>query len=115
VKRWVRSIAKKIAATSHHRLHLHGAVLERGGVIIAVGINQDEVKSPKHSHFSTHAEVAAIIKAGEAARGATLYVARVKKSKAAMSKPCPNCQLAIKIAGIRKVFYSIDGDNWERM
>lgn len=63
-------------------------------------------------HYSTHAEVAALkaVPDGISLKNATMYVARISKGgNAAMSAPCEACQKALKIAGVRKVCYTIDG------
>ncbi|MFZ9858936.1 MAG: bifunctional diaminohydroxyphosphoribosylaminopyrimidine deaminase/5-amino-6-(5-phosphoribosylamino)uracil reductase RibD [Roseiflexaceae bacterium] len=74
-----------------------GAVIVRDGHIIATGATQP----PGHAH----AERAALIKAGEAARGADLYVTL---------EPCtfqgrtPACTDAIIESGIRHVYYMVN-------
>lgn len=93
----------------------HGAIIVRGGRTLSVGINT--YRMDPHTivdeiivkDFSWHAEVAAIRAYKGDLTGATLYVARLsRRGEAAMSKPCINCQKAIKDAGIKKVFYTID-------
>jgi len=52
------------------------------------------------SHYDTcHAETAALINAGPAARGADLYC---------RTFPCPQCARNIAYAGIKSVFYQLD-------
>lgn len=95
----------------------HGAIITKGGRVIAVGINRMRndpsmpVTDPK-TQFSVHAEVAAIKACGNTdLRGATIYVARVNKcGDPMMSKPCERCQAALVKAGIRKVYYTIDSE-----
>lgn len=42
-------------------------------------------------------------------KNATIYVARVNNSgEQMMSKPCINCQEALRARGIKKVFFTID-------
>jgi len=92
----------------------HGAVVIKGGRVLGVGINvmkndPNIVPDPK-TQSSVHAECAAIRACGNTdLRGATLYVARIgKDGKPAMSKPCINCQKALRDRGIKKVFYTVD-------
>lgn len=92
----------------------HGAIIIKGGRTLAVGINRtrnhpDHVPDPK-TQAAVHAEVAAIRACGDTnLKGATLYVARVgTKGQQMMSAPCENCQKALKAAGIRKVFYTVE-------
>lgn len=46
--------------------------------------------------------------------GGTLYVARVRfdDGELGMSLPCPNCQKMIRSRGIKKVYYSINKDQY---
>lgn len=92
----------------------HGAVIVKNGKTVAVGVNVDVnfnriVTDPK-TQASIHAEVAALNSAKKMdLTGATIYVARTNRTgKPLMSKPCPRCQEAIKEAGIKKVYYTID-------
>lgn len=94
----------------------HGAIIRKAGNTIAVGINYG-VNDPKYlddevaaEHAAVHAEVAALNACKKAnLEGATIYVARVSKNdEPRMSKPCENCQKALKARGVKKVFYTID-------
>ncbi len=69
-----------------------GAVLARDGQIIACGYH--------HKFGSPHAEIEALNTAGEAARGATLYVTLEPCSHFGKTPPCT---LAIERAGVRRV------------
>lgn len=94
----------------------HGAIIMKGGSVISVGVNRarnhPSVVSHPKQEAAVHAEVAAIKSArGADLRGAVIYVARVlRDGSPAMSKPCEYCQEAIAAAGIKKVFYTIDGE-----
>ncbi len=79
---------------------LVGAVVVRDGVVVGEGW---------HAHFGgPHAEVMALAQAGEAARGATMYVTL---------EPCdhhgrtPPCSLAIIAAGISRVVAAMSDPN----
>ena len=84
----------------------HGALLVKGGCIVALGYNK-----PRNAHLaitraSIHAEEVAIKKAKNT-KGAMLIVVRINSRGMAMSsKPCNQCQELIKSAGIRKVVYT---------
>lgn len=105
--------ATRVASLSTCRFK-HGAVITKGGSVIAVGVNSDRnhpciVSNPK-TEASIHAE-AAVIKAcaGVDLRGATIYVARVyKNGQQAMSKPCIYREQLIKLAGIKRVVWAIE-------
>lgn len=92
----------------------HGAIIMRSGAVISVGVNSYR-NSPgmfdvvEGAHISWHAEIAAIRAYKGDLNGTTLYVARINNNgKPMMSKPCINCQKAIKKAGIKKIVYTID-------
>lgn len=96
----------------------HGAILRKSGKTLAVGINYD-VNDPAYleddvaaTHASVHAEIAALNACKKAnVVGSTIYVARISKAgEPAMSKPCENCAKALKEAGVKKVFYTIDSE-----
>jgi deoxycytidylate deaminase len=112
MKKWVTNITIKVALTSQYNRYLHGSVIEKSGRILAVGINEKLDIPTKHNRWSIHAEHAAIRAAGKHALGSDLYVARVTRGNVNNSKPCEMCQLHIKAAGIKRVFYSIDKDTW---
>lgn len=94
----------------------HGAIIRKAGHTISVGINYG-VNDPKYlddevavDHAAVHAEVAALNACRKVdLRGASIYVARVlKNGEPRMSKPCENCQKALKERGVKKVYYTID-------
>lgn len=87
---WIK-VAHKESANGVHHSHLLGAVIVRGGAVLAKAANRSPI----------HAEVRAIKKAGDC-QGAVLFVVRRTLS---MSRPCPNCMANIKNAGIKKIVY----------
>lgn len=110
------SLARKVATYSKERKR-HGCVIVRSGKIVGFGSNKfrnnpDQVSS---EHIKTgcsyHAEVVALRMAGAKAAGATLYVARINiDGLDRNSKPCHNCNNAIKVAGIKRVVYTETGE-----
>ena len=104
--------AVNVAKTSTEN-NLHGAVIVRGGRVLAVGVNSfrndpNTVSTPKRES-SIHAEIAALKAMGNTAKGATIYVARVnRQGEERMSKPCTNCMDAIVKAGIKKIIYTVE-------
>jgi len=97
-------LATKIAHRSEFPVYRHGAVLERGGTIVALGVNSAWKSAGKRS---THAEVAALMKAGKNSHGCDLYVARVNQAgEPALSRPCPACASVLKTYGIRNVYHT---------
>lgn len=89
-----------------------GAIVVRGGRVLGVGFNREGSCRHTPSAWSRHAEVAAVLDAGDA-RGCTLYVYRGKMGPR-LSKPCQSCQTLLRAAGIKKVYYSVAG-GMERM
>lgn len=93
-------------------LHRHGAIIVRDGEIVSEGYNH-HIHYMEHA-FSIHAEVDALSKIKHKGRKfldeCTLIVVRIGTKGMGYplkdSKPCENCQRAIKNHGIRRVFYS---------
>ena len=77
------------------------SVAAKNGSVITSSYNEYRVIS------DAHAEMRCIKKMG---RGGILYVARILKRDGsyAMSRPCGQCRMRIKMAGIERVFYTID-------
>lgn len=105
------ALAKKVAAASEER-NRHGAVIVKNGRVISIGINKFRnhptiIEENKISEYcSVHAEVDAISRA-KVTDGATIYVARVnRRGQERFSRPCDNCYLAIKKAGINKIIFT---------
>lgn len=109
-------MARMLAETSRERKR-HGAVVVKNGNVVGMGYNKfrndpDQV-SPEHikTDCSYHAEFVAIRQAGVNTKGATLYVARVNsKGLDRYSEPCNNCKQVIKVAEIKKVVYTEQGE-----
>lgn len=79
----------------------HGAIIVKGGRVLAFGINVNK------GLYSMHAEMVALNKCNkEELKGASIYVARVSNGEPRMSRPCDVCQHAIADVGIKKVFYT---------
>lgn len=109
------NIARSLAEKSEENKK-HGAVVIKSGRVVGYGFNkfknhtdlipEDLIKV----HCSRHAEEVAIKTAGQNAKGATLYVARVNKQGLDRnSKPCKICTNLIKESGIKKVIYTMEG------
>lgn len=89
-------------------------ITDKQGKLMSVGWNSSKThpiqaryaaKTGHHTKIYLHAEIAAIIKSK--GRGWSMYIVRVTKNgNWANSRPCPVCQLAIREAGIRNVWYT---------
>ncbi len=77
-----------------------GAVIVRDGVIVGEGWHA--------SYGGAHAEVAALMVAGEAARGATAYVTLEPCNHHGKTAPCTDALIA---AGVRRVVYAVADPN----
>jgi len=89
---------------------------ERHFYLGAVGIRKDGAiitacnGAPKEPTPEHHAETRAIRKCG---RGAILFVARSKANgEWANAKPCDNCERALRLKGVKKVYYTIGPATW---
>lgn len=104
-------LAKKVSKLSNHHHHKIGSVIVRGSKIISVGTNNIKTH-PKstHPHFSLHSEMAAVLLAKQDLHGCEIYVYReTKDGIPAISRPCAYCFPFIREAGIKEVYYSING------
>lgn len=106
------NVARFLATKSDLR-HKHGAVVVKSGRVLGIGYNKHRnhptvVMEGRHKiDCSHHAEAVAIKDAGENARGATIFVARVNRQGLdLLSKPCENCQELIEESGIRNVIFT---------
>ena len=106
------SVARYFATKSTAR-NTHGCVVVKGGRVLATGWNKNRnhptIVSPEHikTDCSYHAEEVAIREAGEKAKGAVIYIARVNKNgMRGLSRPCDACYEEITNAGIHKIVYT---------
>lgn len=104
MKLWALNLAARVARRSSCPTYKHGAVVEKGGRVLALAPNSNV---PVRGMLSTHAEFAALRRAGEAARGADIYVARARGgTSTSLSKPCPSCATWIAFYGVARVFHT---------
>jgi len=110
-------VAIEEALRSEHEIK-HGAVLVKNGKIINSSRNQHctlrRVKSfTQQRIWSIHAEMNVLHGIPKSVtRGCDLYVVRVTPygiHKFMNSKPCGICSALCQKAGIRKVYYSVEG------
>lgn len=105
-------LAKKLSFKSDY-CHQLGAVVVKKNKVLGIGFNKPHKTSPKSLHpFKTvHAELDAILDCNrKAVKGSVIYVYReFKDGTPANSKPCQYCEIMLKRAGIKKVFYTDNG------
>lgn len=86
-------------------------VIANKNQIISVGFNKYKT-SPKstHPYRMIHAELDAILDNKFAdLNGCTAYIYReTRDGTPALSRPCPSCMQTLKLAGIKKICYSIE-------
>ena len=100
-------LARKRCRESKDRF-LVGAVLIKGGKVIASGHNQVDRDLTGRPVRSIHAEEYILKRAGNLAKGAKLMVIRMRRSDGvlAISKPCLwRCMPLIQEAGIERIVY----------
>ena len=85
-------MARKVSERSTHPNHRHGAVVVRGGAVLAAAANSGrrgrcaERRALQRNYF----------------KDATVYTAR---SNGLCSRPCDDCVAALKEAGVRLVVF----------
>lgn len=106
------NVARYIATKSVMK-HKHGAVVVKSGRVVGTGFNKSRnhpnvIMEGRHRiDCGYHAEAVAIREAGEKARGATIFVARINRNGSdLLSKPCDNCQKLIEESGVKNVIFT---------
>lgn len=105
-------LAKKLSVKSTHPKHQLGCVIVNKNRIVGVGFNKFKTHTrSNHAFQMLHAEVDALIGQDRSVlRGCDVYVYReTKDGQPAMSKPCQACELALRDAGIKTVYYTTEG------
>lgn len=104
----------KEALKSTHRFRLGCIITDRRGRILARGFNQIKTHPMSNTDYKTlHAECDAARKLID---GYDLYayIGRIKKNGLpGLAKPCPCCQQLLKKSGVKYVWYSVNGSQWE--
>lgn len=94
-------------------------VYNKKGALISIGTNSYEKTHPLQAYFACksgnpdkvflHAEIAALVKCR--AKPYKIYVERLNKNgEPRLAKPCEVCKLAIDVAGIEVVEYTLSND-----
>jgi len=93
--------------------HKHGAVIVKGGVVLASAYNYNFSHTQKHDHsmLSRHAEAEAIIQCklrNISLKGADIFVVRLTRSERnlARSNPCKDCADFIEENQFAHVYHS---------
>lgn len=106
-------LARKLSKKSNHHQHKLGCVIVKRNRIIGLGFNQIKTHTKSNNEFKMlHAEISALLGISyEDLDGCDVYIYREhKNSIRAMAKPCSACEQALKMAGIKRVFFTIEDD-----
>lgn len=115
--RYFKQARKEASKSTHDKAHI-GAVIVIGNYVVSRGFNKAkthpfqarlDIEQNYHcKNAKLHAEVSALLNSGKAdLTNAEIYVYREDKhGHIASSKPCVSCTEALKIAGVREVFYT---------
>lgn len=108
--------AKQLASKSTMS-HKHGCVIVKNGDIISTGINK-YINYFEHQ-YSIHAEVDAINKIKRKGKkfliNCDVYIVRISNYNndiLRLSHPCLQCTRVLLKYGVRRIFYSVDTDEY---
>lgn len=112
-RRWL-AVASRIAMESNERTR-HGCIIVKSGAVQSKGVNtyrnQPGIIEDVNA-LSVHAEINAIRRSGNL-DGAVAYIARVNNHGAPrQSRPCPDCLKALKTAGVKRIVYTVNGEEY---
>ena len=92
------------------------AVLVKGGSIQSIGFSRkknDPTYLDRFDYCSVHCEIEALRKVRFQAKNHVLFVARAcKGGGVGLAKPCANCQEVIDGSGVKRVTYTITGNEY---
>ena len=102
------AVATKLAATSDNRFRVGALVVKSGRVFGGRANITKRSPSTPPNRFSTHAEIAALIKIKKPIpKHSKIYISRVGfDGKAILAAPCPICQHALMLAGISEIYHT---------
>lgn len=108
--RWMRLATLQAESAPHPQWRV-GALLVRGGSVLAAGSNRyrNHPAQVALGDVSYHAEEVVLRRAGNP-QGATLYVARVTRSGLlGLARPCESCSGLLAAAGVHTVVWTHAG------
>ncbi len=105
--------AISVAGTSEYRWML-GSVIVKSGNVLSWATNK--YRNPPwldHLNATTHAEMAALRRCLPAARGGTIYIARVNNAgESRMARPCFSCMKGLTDAGLSCIVFTNAEGTW---
>jgi len=116
--------ARKMAMMSDYGKFRHGAVLVKHGAVMSAGLNKDKpcsfgerFRSRGLGEATIHAELCVILNVPrKQTENADVYVVRVgANNDVRNSRPCPMCQEALRFVGVKRVYFSGEGGQFQVM
>lgn len=112
------------APKEYKRFFVAAATVDSNGKIIAIRLNSYMKTHPMMARYALnidrqfkvflHAEIAALVASNR--KATDIYVARMTRDrKFAYAKPCYICEMAIKEAGIKRIYYTDDAGHFSMM
>lgn len=106
--------AIRLAMESRERTK-HGCIIYQAGAVQGRGVNTKRNQPgiiQEIEALSIHAEINALRRTSNL-DGAVAYVSRVNSfGEPRCSRPCPDCMMALRLAGIKRVVYTISGSEY---
>lgn len=115
--RWFKQAKRESKKSTHAKAHI-GAVIVIGNYVVSRGFNKakshplqarlDRENNYHCGNAKIHAEVSALLNSGKIdLSNAEIYIYREDKhGTIANCKPCVSCTAALKLAGVREIFYT---------
>lgn len=107
--------AALLSGAEHHRV---GAALFKGKALVSIGWNSKKTHPASLTRYKAHhAEFACLTGLYKTDLATTtIFVARITKGgNIGMSKPCDACSSLLRASGIKKVFYTNNKGEIERL
>jgi tRNA(Arg) A34 adenosine deaminase TadA len=103
---WLRLAAKNVHK-SRNSSFFHIAIIRKGGKVIALAANRN----------TCHAEIAAMrkCKPGTLRNSECISLRFSLTMRLSSAKPCPECEAALRAAGVKRCLYSVPFDKLEKL
>lgn len=97
-----------LAQQSHNPKWRMGCVLYNvDALLVGEGLNSPPALSPPWTEHAEEAALLSVFKDDHNSKPVYAYIARVnRQSKGRLARPCENCAVQLKTAGVREVFWT---------
>lgn len=105
------NLAKKLSYRSSHHQHHFGVIIVSKHNVVSVGFNTMKTHSKSKTQGNhLHGEISALLGTSfEETDGGSVYIYRRRKcGGTGLSRPCPTCMSALRLAGIKKVYFTTE-------